>query len=179
MEEWKNVEGYEDIYEVSDFGRVRTACGKTTESSLHGTRLWKQRVLKQKTDKNGYKRVSLWKDKSDSTFLVHRLVAIAFLEKPEGKDCINHIDGNPSNNYLENLEWCDHTENLIHAFETGLNKNPDPIILFNTNTGKTIHFRSKSEASQYLGRSKGYISAVLNKGKGEVDEYDVFIKANK
>lgn len=176
MEEWRAVPDYEGIYEVSSKGRVRSAKGKTTESVLHGTRTWKQRVFKQKTDKNGYKRVSLWKRKMSKDFLVHRLVAIAFIEKVEGKEYINHIDGNPSNNYVDNLEWCNHRENLIHAFENRLNKTPDPIVLRNMNTNKLHYFYSKSEASKFLGRNNGFISGAIKEGQGEIDEFEVFSK---
>jgi len=57
-EAWKEITGYEGLYEISNLGRVRTAKDKTTYSEKHGKRTWKQRTLKQKTDKNGYKRVS-------------------------------------------------------------------------------------------------------------------------
>lgn len=62
METWKDVVGYEGIYEVSDAGKIRTKLGKTTHTEKHGIRTWKQRELKLKTDKLGYKRVSLFKD---------------------------------------------------------------------------------------------------------------------
>lgn len=176
MEVWKEVLGYEDLYEVSNLGKVRTKVGKTTHSDRHGSRVWKQRILKQKTDKNGYKRVNLWKNKMSKTFLVHRLVAIAFLDAVDGKNYINHKDGNPSNNYLENLEWCTHKENLMHAFENELNKSPDQIVLFNSNTKESVWFLSKAEASKYLGRNQGFVSAVLKKGEIEVDEYVIFTK---
>lgn len=174
-EKWMSVAGFEGIYEVSSLGRVRTSKGKTTHSKLHGERVWKQRILKQKTDKSGYKRVDLWKNKKPTTFLVHRLVAIAYIEKPKGKECINHIDANPSNNYVTNLEWCNHAENLLHAYDKRLNKTPDSIILRNTNTGELKYFYSKAEASKSLGRNHGFLSRILKEGVPEVDEYEVYI----
>lgn len=174
MEKWKCISGFEGIYEVSNTGRIRSSKDKTTKSALHGTRKWQQRILKLKTDKGGYKRVCLYKDKKPHDFLVHRLVAMAFIPKVEGKECINHIDCNPSNNYAENLEWCNHKENLIHAFDNRLNKSPDPIILFNLNNKDLHFFRSKAEASKFLGRSHGYLSNIINKGEKEVDEYLIF-----
>ena len=176
MEVWKDAVGYEGIYEVSNKGKVRSSKDKITKSKRHGVRKWQQRILRQKTDKNGYKRVSLWKNKTDKTFLVHRLVALAFLPEVEGKEYINHIDGNPSNNYVENLEWCNHKENLIHAYKNRLNKAPDPIVLYNLNTHELKYFYSKAEASRFLGRSHGYISNLLKTGETEVDEYEVFSK---
>jgi len=174
MEIWKDIPGYEKIYEVSSNGRVRSSKDKTTKSILHGERKWTQRILRLKTDKNGYKRVCLYKDKKPKDFLVHRLVAFAFIPKVEGKECINHIDGNPSNNYVENLEWCNHQENLLHAFENRLNKSPDPIVLFNLNNKDLKYFKSKSDASEFLGRNHGFISGLIKKNTYEVDEYLIF-----
>ena len=179
LEEWKDINRYEGIYEVSNLGRVRTAKNKTTTSELHGERKWKQRILKQKTDKNGYKRVSLWKDKKVKTFLVHRLVASGFLEMIDGKECINHLDGNPSNNYVGNLEWCNYKENLEHAYDNKLNRTPDATVLVNTNTHEAFYFLSKARASEFLGRNKGYISNNLKKGITKIDEYEIFVQPRK
>ncbi|WP_288746405.1 NUMOD4 motif-containing HNH endonuclease [uncultured Enterococcus sp.] len=173
---WKSIPEYENIYEVSNLGRVRTAEGKTTESMRHGTRVWNQRILKQKTDKGGYKRVTLWKNKSGKDFLVHRLVGFAFIPRIKSKEFINHKDGNPSNNYVENLEWCNSLENSRHAFINRLVKTPDPVVLLNLNTGEPKYFYSKAEASRFLGRNSGYVSGLLKQKKSEVDNYEIFVK---
>lgn len=176
MEQWRDIPEYEGIYEVSNFGRVRSSKDKTTKSALHGERKWKQRILKQKTDKGGYKRVSLWKNKISKDFLVHRLVLLAFGSNPDNKPSVNHIDGNPSNNHLDNLEWVTPKENLIHAFENRLNESADPVILYDTINKEVIYFYSKSQASQFLGRNKGYISGVLKQGENSVDNYEIFVR---
>ena len=169
-EQWRDVPGYEGIYEVSSFGKVRTKEGKITESNHHGLRLWKSRILKQKNSK-GYKKVSLYKNKRRRDLYVHRLVAMAFLRKPRGKDLVNHIDGRTTNNRADNLEWCNHKENLIHAYETGLNKCPVKVALSDRRSGKILEFYSMGEASRFLGRNPGYVSACLLRGKTEVDGY--------
>jgi len=76
------------------------------------------RPLKQKTDKKGYKRVELHIGGKQKTFLVHRLIATAFIENPEKKRTVNHIDGNTSNNRVSNLEWATHSEQMCHASRT-------------------------------------------------------------
>ena len=173
-EYWKEVIGYEGIYEVSNKGKIRSSKDKTTKSTLHGERKWKQRILKQKTDKKGYKRVTLYKEKIPDTFLVHRLVAMSFINKIEGKELINHIDCNPSNNYVSNLEWCTHKENNDHAWENNLYSSNDIIILKNTNTGELLEFNSKTKASLFLGRNHGFLHHLLKSGLREVDEYKIF-----
>ena len=74
----------------------------------------------------GYNRVGLYAgNNKHKLYYVHRLLAMAFIDNPENKDFINHIDGNPKNNILSNLEWCTKSENGLHAFKLGLNK-PSP-----------------------------------------------------
>ena len=95
-------------YDVSEFGTVYS---------------WKsgERVpLKQKVDIDGYKTVGLYEDGVCKRIKVHRLVANAFLDKTDGKNCVNHIDGNKWNNSKTNLEWCTRSENSKHASENGL-----------------------------------------------------------
>lgn len=176
MENWKQIPGYEGIYEVSDEGRVRSAKNKTTNSVLHGERKWQQRILKQKSDKNGYKRVSLWKNKMVKDFLVHRLVAMTFIEKVDGKDIINHKDGVQWNNNVSNLEWCTYKENNAHAVENRLNCHADPIILFNIVSKEVCYFKSKSEASKFTGRNQNYISNLLKKGGNIIDDYEIYVQ---
>lgn len=99
---WKDIPGYEGKYQVSNTGEVRSL-------NYNGTR--KSKVLKQGTDKDGYKRVHLYKNGKNKNYLVHRLVAQAFLPNPNNYPIINHKDENPSNNYYKNLEWCTYEYN--------------------------------------------------------------------
>lgn len=175
MEEvWKPIIGYEGIYDISSHGKVRTSKGKQTHSTKHGVRNWKQREMKLKTDKGGYKRVCLYKNKKPKTFLVHRLVAMNFLNKKIGKDIINHIDGNPSNNKIENLEWCDHKENNNHAIDNDLIKTGVKIALYHKITKEVFEFRSMSKAGQFLGKSHGFVSNLLKQDKREYGDYIFF-----
>lgn len=164
-EVWRDVVGYEGIYEVSSHGRVRTKEGKTTHSVRHGIRTWKSRILKEKNPKGRDVRVSLWKDKQDKSFLVHQLVGKAFLPLIPGKDCINHKDGNPKNNHVSNLEWCNHLENNRHAFENGLMSSNMEVKLIHLKTGIEYEFISMARASEFLGRSHSYISGLTTRDK--------------
>lgn len=171
---WRDVVGYEGIYEVSNNGLVRTKEGKTTYSKRWNTqRVWKQRILKQKVDKENFCRVSLWKDGKERTHLVHRLVAEAFIPRVEGKDYINHIDGDRLNNHVSNLEWCTHEENNNHAFDNDLIQTGNKIKLVNIDSGEEYYFRSQTKASEFLGRNHSYIHSRLKRGHSTADNFKI------
>ena len=111
MEEWKKIDDYEN-YEISNLGFIR---------SFNYGRI---KILITDEQKNGYLRIGLWENNKKKKFLIHRLVATAFIPNPENKSQVNHIDGNKKNNRLENLEWNTSSENIIHAYKTGLNTGP-------------------------------------------------------
>lgn len=173
---WKDIPGYEGIYEASTTGQIRSKEGKVTYSERHGKRVWKSRVLKQKIGKDKCCRVTLYKNKKEKTLLVHRLVAATFLPKINGKEFVNHIDGNRLNNAVENLEWCNHKENNNHAFDNDLIKTGKKVILKNLKTGEIEHFRSLSKASEQLGKNVGYISNSIKRGSLNVEGYEVYIQ---
>lgn len=160
---WKDVVGYEGIYEVSSFGRIRTHKDKTTYTKKHGVRHWKQKFLSIGKNKK-YCTVTLTKDNVTKNVKLHRLVAGAFIPTIAGKNCVNHIDGNPENNIVMNLEWCTPKENNIHAYKNGLKKNNMNIKLISKNGSEYI-FTSAIEASYFLNRNHGYVANILSKGK--------------
>ncbi|WP_294582997.1 NUMOD4 motif-containing HNH endonuclease [uncultured Staphylococcus sp.] len=164
-EVWKDIPGYEGIYEVSNHGCVRTHKNKTTFTKRHGIRHWKQRLLKEKNPNGRDVRVSLWKDGKAKDFLVHRLVALAFIPTVEGKSCINHIDGNPRNNNVDNLEWCDHKENTNHAFENNLMTTNMKVKLIHEALRIEYEFISLTRGGKFLGRSHSYLSDCIKKGR--------------
>ncbi|EHJ08401.1 NUMOD4 motif-containing HNH endonuclease [Staphylococcus simiae] len=161
---WKDVVGYEGIYEVSSCGRIRTHKNKTTYTERHGFRHWKQRYLKDKTPNGRDIRVSLWKNSKRKDFLVHRLVALAFIPQTKGKECINHIDGNPKNNNVKNLEWCTHLENNRHAFNTGLMTTNMKVKLIQIDSSIELEFISMARADNWLKRANGYTSSRIKRG---------------
>lgn len=117
MEIWKKVVGYETEYEVSDRGRVRSQDKLITSSSRNGGfRIRHSHMLKQKIFKNGYCGLSLCKDSTIKDVLIHRLVALAFLQKSKEEDIyVNHKNLKKNDNRVENLEWCTPLENTRHA----------------------------------------------------------------
>lgn len=106
MEIWKDVIGYEGLYQVSNLGRVRSL---DRYDSLK--RLKKGTILKPLSSRNGYDMVCLWKDGNSKRVLIHRIVAKAFIPNIDDKPCIDHIDTNRRNNNITNLKWCTFKEN--------------------------------------------------------------------
>lgn len=114
------VDGYEGIYEVSNFGRVK-ALQRVAPNHLFGTMIMKEKFLKIDTPhKSGYIFVSLSKKKKRKHYAVHRLVAYAFIKNPKKLPEVNHKDCVKTNNTVSNLEWCDRKANHNHAMENGL-----------------------------------------------------------
>ena len=109
MEIYKPVPGYPG-YEVSNFGNVRSLDRYTTSGAFI-----KGRVLKPMPDKKGYLHVRPSFGNKGKAQKVHRLVAQLFIPNPKGLPSVNHKDGNKQNNKVENLEWCTHSENRLHA----------------------------------------------------------------
>lgn len=102
MEIWKDIEDYEGKYQVSNMGRVK---------SLNYGRTGEERILKPGKDTKGYSQVGLYKNNKRKGVKVHRLVATAFIENPENKPCIDHINTIRTDNRAENLRWCTAKEN--------------------------------------------------------------------
>jgi hypothetical protein len=110
MEEWRDIPGFEGLYQVSNFGRVK---------SFHRK---KEKILNPSVDNVGYLHISLYRHIKGlhRNVTVHRLVAELFLGKPGEKREVNHIDGNKQNNTSENLEYVMHKDNMIYAWGNGL-----------------------------------------------------------
>lgn len=160
QEIWKDIEGYEGHYKVSNTGKIKSL-ERNVNHSYSGTIRKKERILKIKINQNGYANVCLCLNGISNYQRIHRLVAYAFLKNKNNKREVNHIDGNKLNNNINNLEWCTRSENLKHAFATGLhiNKSSKKVNQYSKN-GKFIKtHKSMKAAYRELGKiDNGYIS---------------------
>ena len=109
-EEWRPIVGYEGLYEVSNTGQVRSL---DKYDSMN--RFLRGRILRLFTDGLGYLRAQLYSSSKRKSFLVHRLVAQAFIPNPDNLPQVNHRDENPSNDNVDNLEWCDGKYNVNYG----------------------------------------------------------------
>ena len=109
---------YEGLYSINNDGRV-FALARSVINKNGLMQKYPAKELKPSVSNNGYHRVTLCKDNTTKRFLVHRLVATAFIDNKDCKPFVNHIDNCITNNSVENLEWCTHSENMVHAQKQG------------------------------------------------------------
>lgn len=153
MEVWKDIKGYEGCYQASNTGFIRSVLSVRIDKN-GVSRTLKGRVLKPCIHDAGnskYYRVTLSKNNIQDRQSIHRLVAETFIPNPYNKEHINHIDNNAENNHVSNLEWCTHSENMIHAQKQGR--------LFEsqskggTKAGKISHAKLQNKINSFVGKS--------------------------
>lgn len=120
-----DIQGYEGYYQVSNYGNVKSL-DRVIKEKTGKTQTLKGRILKPRINPGGYYYVGLGKNGTRATFAIHQLVARAFIPNPNKKRTINHINGNKLSNSVSNLEWSTYSENLEHAYKTGLRQAVKP-----------------------------------------------------
>lgn len=176
MVEWRAIKGFEGLYQVSNEGKVRSIdrviCRKQGHLvPLKGTEL--AFTLSKIDAKKHLPRASvqLWKGNKAYLRKVHRLVAEAFIPNPENKPTVNHIDGNPLNNHVDNLGWATQSENQRHAYKLGLIKpvlgriptNSKKVRAYNPLTGEEIIEETARALAKRFGVSPGAVCKVCIK----------------
>lgn len=166
QEVWKDIKGYEGLYQISNLGRVK---------SLNYMKTGKEKILKPVRTPDGYLKVNLYSDKC-YTKRIHRLVAENFLDIPKLE--INHLDGNKENNSVENLEWCTHAENERYSWKTlgkkskfGNRKHRKQVLQYDLKDNFIKRWETASEAGRKLNIRSGKISACCRGERNKTGGY--------
>lgn len=166
LEIWKDIEEFKGCYQVSNLGNVRSLDRSIVITNHKGTWIqhYKGDIMKQRTDRYGYKTVMLYADGQRKNCKIHRLVAIAFLSNPENKSTVNHKNGDKQNNAVDNLEWNTSAEQNIHAYKVGLKLiHCKPVLQIDIETEEVMQeYPSIREAERQMKVSQGTISDCLN-----------------
>ena len=155
MIEWKPIPNYENLYEVSNTGEIRSI----------KPRYKNKQILKAGVGSRGYLVVTLCNKNTQKSYNVHRLVAQAFIPNPNNLPCVNHKDENRTNNNVDNLEWCTYKYNNTYGnrLDKYISKRGKSVMCVETNKV----YRSTQEASKLTGINQGGISSCCN-GKRNV-----------
>lgn len=164
VEEWRDVDGFEGFYQVSNLGNVRSLDRYVSYKGI-GSALLKGKKMKLSQSVSGYLYVTLQKDGKFKRFRVHRLVAQAFIPNPNNLSQVNHKDEDKTNNTVENLEWCDATYNCNYGTRNNkiICKRKKPIIGLNTQGEVVYEFDSAIDARK-MGFDETHIASCC-KGK--------------
>lgn len=188
VEEWKAVVGFEDRYEVSSFGQVRSIPYIKKGKNINGIFSFKTtgKLLKQCESTDHYLQIQLSKNNCKRGTGVHRIMAEAFIPNPDNLPQVNHIDGNKQNNHISNLEWCSAQHNVIHSYTLGLACNKQerhPLtVLTHDKVFRMAEMRYKGfsykQISEELDLKYDTVWKVINR-KNWVESYDKAIEVIK
>lgn len=151
---WKDVKGYEGLYQVSDTGKVKSLIQHKNRGP---------RVLSDCVGSNGYPVVVLCKNGKKTSRTVHRLVATAFIQNPDKYPCINHKDENKTNNSVSNLEWCSYRYNGLYGLRGKILEDKKKPVAEYAPDGKLIRvYESRCSAAKEVGGNAGSITRAIN-----------------
>lgn len=174
---WVDINGYENLYAVSNYGRILSNSRRRTKGGL----------LSPQMSKSGYYMQMLYKNGKAKLHRINRLVAENFIENPNKLSQVNHLDGNKLNNNVKNLEWCTQSENQLHAYRLGLQKVTEKqkqvarkfcienkskkVAQYDTDNNLINKYNSISEASRETGISTACISRACNFIRNKANGY--------
>ncbi|MBV4357712.1 NUMOD4 motif-containing HNH endonuclease [Pinibacter aurantiacus] len=164
---WRDVTGFEKYYQISNKGNVQSL-DRIVYTNKGNARLVKGKLLTSRINNFGYLSVRLSYKGITRTLFMHRLIAQEFIDNPENKPFVNHIDGNKTNNSIENLEWVSHSENISHAYRSGL---------LNNNRGAN-HHESRIVVSVHTGQAFYTIKEAANNAQMNYNTFRNLLNSN-
>lgn len=158
---WKDIPGYEGFYQASTLGRIRSVDRRVYSKS--GSRLAPGTIRSPRIGSRGYMNIYLSRDGKKRIFTIHRIIATTFIENPNNLPIINHKNGNPSDNRVSNLEWCDLFYNYVHASEV-LGRNCGTRRVLCVESGEI--YNSIHDAARKLGVTVTAVHRAINRTNG-------------
>lgn len=160
-EEWKSVPEYENYFEVSNYGKIRSLSREVIKSNGKIQKVYGQELKPFIRDSTRitpvlHYRIALNVNGIQKKFFVHRLVASAFIRTPNENEIINHIDNNGLNNYYKNLEWCTHKENVAHCHNQN-RQNKEKVLESQAKTVEVIRKKKMDRELSRIGKVYGFI----------------------
>lgn len=164
MELWKDIDGYEGKYEISNFGRVRSVNFGNSGMS---------KIMKPEVTPKGYLTIGLSKNGKKRGYRISRLVATAFVPNPNAFSEVNHKDENKTNNYADNLEWCDRAYNNNYGTRTSraAKSHMKPVLQYSKEGKLLARWEGAKEAENVLGISDGHIWLCCNRKRNTAGGY--------
>lgn len=176
MEIWKDIPGFEGLYQASNYGKIRSI-ERVAKKEYRGNRIVKPREMEGTFNEDGYLKVHLSNKERgiNKVFFKHRLVALTFINNPNEYECVNHIDGNKTNNNVNNLEWCNNLYNQQHAWKNKLHRptkvKGKKVKQYDLNGNFIKQYESISEAGRETNISIGNICTVLKNKRNKAGGY--------
>ena len=164
-EEWKDIKDFEGLYQISNYGRVKSfpKYHNTSDDTHKRGYTSKCKILRCGYKISGYLFVNLYKNKHKQMVTIHKLVCYNFMKKDEKSQLIMHLDNNKQNNHISNLKFGTYKENIQDAYNDGLHSNMKAIIQYDKNNNKISDFKSITDASEKTNIS---ITSIVNCLKG-------------
>lgn len=161
MEIWKDIKGYIGLYQVSNYGRIKSLDRIVKYSNCRSVN-YKSKI--RKSSNSEYRLIALSKFGNVKMIKISRLVALHFLPIIKGKNIVNHKDGNKYNDNVFNLEWCNHSENSLHAYKNNLKKSKNKCrgVSFDKGRGKWMATLYRNNKSIFIGRYNTEDEAIKN-----------------
>lgn len=166
MEQWKDIKDFEEFYQISTYGRIKSK-DRYIKTCGNGVRFAKSKIIKPVICTNGYHEIHLRVNGKRTVKMLHRVVAEAFIENQDNLPEVNHKDENPANNHVENLEWCTSKYNANYGTRNQRmvkDKYLKPVIMMDKDGSEIKRFKSMGEATRETGAD---ISAIIRTCKGK------------